>query len=403
MGVLILGLAAASLSTCTRAPNDPLSATVFALDRAIDALTDSSSDFRTVLQGLKARLSPGVDGAVGAAIDRFLDRAPAASGDFHCSSEFVRLRARQELMRIEERLLGTASAPAEPQFCYAAPLVVDLTRPSNTVEIYGYDFDRVPLQIFLVTDEAHYDVTSALIPRTHYHVTLVLGDHGVKLSPKARLLGLTWGNLIHHAIPIVHPGTRLCSCTVEEIAAGHTIEHASSPVRSDRSNAAGSAKGWANALLDFESNALGATVCMTVTGPAAESSVRTGCVHAFVLTVDPDRTIEWVFGRLDGHASYEATSGRLGKIKVLNDRELIRSWTFAGFGEGAYDPRVTLELGKLRLVTTGGEKCVSPIAYLEARRTGAISAATSHGLDRQLANVVPEVRELRPRFAPAIR
>jgi hypothetical protein len=224
----------------------------------------------------------------------------------------------------------------------------------------------------------------------------------VRLSPNARQLGLTWGNLIHHAIPIVQPGTRLCSCTVEEVAAGHTVEHASSPVRRDRSNAAGSPGGWANAILDYQSNALGATVCMTVTAPSADGSLRTGCVHAFVLTVDPDRTIEWVFGRLDGRASYDGTGDRLGKIKVLNDREPIRSWTFAGFG-AADDPRVTVELGKLRLVTTGGEKCVSPIAYLEARRTGAISAVTSRGIDRQLANVVPEIRELRPRFAPAIR
>jgi hypothetical protein len=403
LSILILGLAAGSLSTCTRAPSDPLLGTVFVLDRAIDALTDRSSDFRTVLQGLTAHLPPGADGSVGAAIDRFLDRAPGANADFHCSTEFVRLRARKELIRIEETLLGIASAPAEPQFCYAAPFVVDLSQPSNTVEIYGYDFDRVRLEMFLVTDQAHYDVSSALIPRTHYHVTLVLGDHGVRLSPKARLLGLTWGNLIHHAIPIVQPHTLLCSCIVEEIAAGHTVELASSRVRRDRSNAAGSAGGWANVLLDYQSNALGATVCMTVTAPAADGSLRTGCVHAFVLTVDPDRTIEWVFGRLDGRASYASTSARLGKINVLNDRELIRSWTFAGFGEDADDPRVTVELGKLRLVTTGGERCVSPIAYLEARRTGAISAVTSRGLDRQLANVVPEIRELRPRFAPAIR
>jgi hypothetical protein len=403
LSILILGLPAVSPSACTRAPSDPLSGTVFALDRAIDALTDPSSDFRTVLQGLKVRLPPGGNGAVAATIDRFLDRAPARSADFHCSTDFVRLQARQELIRIEEALLGTASAPAEPQFCYAAPFVVDPRLPSNTVEIYGYDFDRVPLQMVLVTDKEYHDVSGALIPRTHYHVTLVLGDHGVRLSQNARVLGLTWGNLIHHAIPIVQPDTRLCSCIVEEVAAGHTVEQASTPVRRGRSDAAGSPGGWANALLDYQSNALGATVCMTVTAPSADGSLRAGCVHAFVLTVDPDRIIEWVFGRLDGRASYEGTRARLGKIRVLNDSELIRSWTFAGLGEEADDPRVTVELGKLRLVTTGGERCVSPIAYLEARRTGAISAVRSRGLDRQLANVVPEVRELRPRFAPAIR
>jgi hypothetical protein len=198
-------------------------------------------------------------------------------------------------------------------------------------------------------------------------------------------------------------GRRLCSCIIEDIAAGHAVQYASPLVRRNRQSdtGAGSSEAWANAIVDYQSNALSAMVCLTVTAPDADGSLRSGCVRAFALTVDPDRTIEWVFGRPDGRASYTGTSARVGEIEALNGGGLVRSWTFAGVGGDSDGPRVTVELGKLRLVTTGGARCISPVAYLEARRTGAISAVTSLALDRQLANVVPEIRQLRPRFAPA--
>lgn len=384
---LVLVLAAASSATCARAGRDPLADTVLALDRSIDALTGPSADFRVILRDLASRLPSRADASVGIAIGRFLGRAPTAGADFPCSADFVRLRARQELIRIEERLLGTAPAPPEPQVCNAAPFAVDLARSPlpKTVEIYGYDFDLVPLQIVLVAGGRYQDVSAALKLRSHYHLSLVLGDRGVRLPPDARSLGLTWGNLIHHTIPIVAPGTPLCSCTIEEIPAGRTVDYAPPPVRPDRHSPEkeGSLAAWANAVLDYQSNELSATVCMTVTGPAGSGAVRSGCLRAFILTVAPERRIEWLFGRPSGRATYPGGDPDFG-------------WRFAGFSRDSGGPRVTLELGKIRLVTAGGEGCISPIAYQEARRTGAISAVTARALDRQLAKLDPAIVGLRP-------
>src|SRR5678815_3089941 len=84
--------------------------------------------YRTVLRTLAMQLPRGGDDSVGAAINRFLERAPADGADFHCDADFVRLRARQELIRIEQRLIGETEDPREPQACYTTPFVVDVAR-----------------------------------------------------------------------------------------------------------------------------------------------------------------------------------------------------------------------------------------------------------------------------------
>ena len=392
LSILVLGVAAVSSATCAGDANDPLARTILMVDRGIDALIDPTADFRAVLHDLTRRLRPA-DTLVGAAINRFLDRVPTAGADFQCGADFVRLRARRELIRLEATLLSTATEPTEPQVCYAAPFAIDQTRPPSTLEIYGFDFDLVPLQMVLVTREGYRDVSTALTLRTHSHLTVQLGDRGVRLPANPQSLGLAWGNLIHHSVPIVTGGTPLCSCEIEEIPAGRTVEYAPSLVPGGRQPAAPATMGWASALVDYQSNELSATVCLAIPNSSGDRAVRSGCVRTFILTIAPERTIEWVFGRTAGRASYPAGSG---------PGDLLHRWTFAGFGADSAEPRVIVELGRIRLVSTGGEGCISPIAYLEARRNGAMSAVTMRALDRQLSNVDREILAIRPRFAPAI-
>src|SRR6185369_11511565 len=99
--VVAVTLAAAGAISCGDARHDRIARTVLALDQGIDALTDRSADYRTVLRTVSTHLPRGGDDSVGAAINRFLERVPADGADFHCDADFVRLRARQELIRIE--------------------------------------------------------------------------------------------------------------------------------------------------------------------------------------------------------------------------------------------------------------------------------------------------------------
>jgi hypothetical protein len=47
--------------------------------------------------------------------------------------------------------------------------------------------------------------------------------------------------------------------------------------------------------------------------------------------------------------------------------------------------------------------CLSPIAYLEAKRTRVLDPSTARALDRQLRSVNAAIVKLRPRFAPPLR
>jgi hypothetical protein len=390
--VLLAGIASA---TCGggAAASDPLARTVLALDRGIDALTDSSADFRAVLHATVSGLPPGAGADVAAAIRRFLDRAPTPGADFRCGEEFVRLRARQELIRLEDKVLGTGAEATVPQFCYATPYAVDPAMAPKTVEFYGFDFDLVPMQMVLVTTDGYRDASAGLTRRSHYHLTLRLGEGGVTLPRNGRLLALTWGDLIHHAVPIVNAATPLCSCTVEEIPAGKTVAYAPPPLRRviPPSARAEAGPAWASALLEYEMNGLSATVCMTVAGSGGDRPSRSGCSRVFLLTIDADRTIEGLLGPLQSRA----TAGR-----SPSETDPLGRWRFAGFDGDSAGPRVSLELGKLRLVSIAGDGCLSPIAYLEARRTGALSPATVRTMDPKLARLDPAILALRPRFAP---
>src|SRR5206468_285626 len=135
---------------------------VFVLYDALHGLADPSSDYGRIFQNILATLPRDRHDFVSAEIATFLQRVPTSEVDFKCGAEFMRYRARQELWRLKDVLLNMNPLPSEPQFCYAMPFAIDLTRPTDTVEIYGYDLDRAPLQMFLVNGDVFQDVSSAL-------------------------------------------------------------------------------------------------------------------------------------------------------------------------------------------------------------------------------------------------
>jgi hypothetical protein len=151
--------------------------------------------------------------------------------------------------------------------------------------------------------------------------------------------------------------------------------------------------------LDYESNAVYATVCMTVTTRGGDGAAFSECNREFVATIDPDRTIEGVFGGLESTASSE--SGPAAP-QLNGPGDLVRRWGFSGLGDraaGPWGPQVTLELNDIRVVTIRGDACISPVVYLEARRSGTLTGATTRSLDLQTRNVDPLVLHLRPRYA----
>jgi hypothetical protein len=375
---------------------------VVVLERAINTLASPSAEYRKTLQDVIARLPPDSQEFVKTDISTFLKRAPDDRADFKCGDDFVRYRATKELLRIKDTLLHTNPQPAQPQFCYAVPFAIDPTRPINPIEIYGYDFDRVPLQILLMDNYGFRDVSFTLIKRTHYHVTLDLAKNGVKFSPQNQVLAVTWGHLIQHSIPVIQSTTPVCSSRIEEIPAAKMITYAPLPINGERRFTGSGANVLANAFLDYESNKVDATVCMTAVEQTGDRGGISGCGVEYVYASESDREIEWVFGNLEARmADHHDDWPNLVQKRAQGGP--VAEWILAGFAGNSQanaEAKITIRLRKIRIVSTAAEGCVSAIAYSEAKRMNALSATTVLRLDSQLKKVDPAILKLRPRFAP---
>jgi hypothetical protein len=386
-------------------PDKALAETIRVLDEAIRHLGAPSSDYRRVLQDAVAALPTNAEDRVSADIRTFLTRAPQPGADFRCSVDFVRSRARRTLWRLRDTLVNASPAAVEPAVCYAVPFAVDLTHmpaPGGLVDIYGYDFDAVTPQLVLVNSDGFEDVTQALVARSHYHLALDVGNGAVPFSSKSLSLGLAWGHLIRHSISLMQPTTPLCSSRVETVPAGRTISYAP-PVSGKRLFARPGTRVWADANLDYEDNELRATICVTAADQVEDDRLFGGCMIHFLYTTDPDRVIEGVVGHSISRG-FSAEGNRSTDLKGVRRSGPVAQWTFAGFQPSRVEndeTSVTARLDRIRVVSSERDGCISPMAYLEAKRTGVPGPATRRSLDPQLKRVDPAILKLRPRFAPS--
>jgi len=396
-------IAAFSAAQSETAPDKTLTDTLKVLDHAIHLLGDHSSDYRTVLLDAVAAFPGNVDDRARAGVRTFLTRAPEPGSEFKCSVDFVRSRAREALLRLRDTLRNEYVAPVEPAVCYTVPFALDLTRARGTggwLDIYGYDFDRVTPEMVLVSSKGYRDVTAALVARSHYHLAFKLGDHAVPWSSESVSLGLTWGHLIHHSIALIQRTSPLCAARVETIPAGRTISYSPPRISGDGLPGRPGTTVWADATLDYSSNKLEATVCMAAADPAGHDTVS-GCTVEFLYTTDPDRVIEAVFGELTSQVSY-VRGDRASDVKNGRQHGPVRQWAFGGLQSSSLeraDISMTARLNEIRLVSVEGEWCVSPMAYLEAKRTTVLDPVTRQSLDPHLKKIDPAILKLRPRFA----
>jgi len=406
-GLVCLALLCSGCTTTREIPAEraskPTTANlVFLLDDALNAIGNPSADYRSIFQNILVTLPRDSQDFVKAEITSFLQRAPTSGVDFKCGAEFMRYRAQQELWRLKDILLNMNPQPPEPQFCYAVPFAIDLAQPTHAVEVYGYDLDRAPLEIFLVNGDVFQNVSFALINKTHYHLTVDLGKNGVKFSPDSQALSVAWGHLIRYSIPLIQLGTPLCSSSLEEIPAGKTITYAPLLLGGEGRFREPGPRVWSNATLDYESNKVDATVCMTAAEQNSKRATFSGCGVEYVFTSESDRVIEGIFGEIEGYMTY-TQGGQADEVKQGVQGGPVREWKFSGFGDSSGARReiqVAVQLNRVRVVSTAMDACVSAIAYSEAKRMNALSAETIRRLDPQLNKVDPEILELRPRFAP---
>jgi hypothetical protein len=359
-------------------------ATLRVLDQAIRLINQPESDFRKILRDAAAALPANADERAGRQLRTFLTRIPTPGPEYKCSDEFVRARALDRLWRLRDVVLDVQTRPIEPVVCYAVPFAVDLDHAQTAgevVDVYGYDFDATTLQLVVLTRDGFTDVTPSLTVKSHTHATVRIGGDGVPASIKNESTGLAWGHIIHYRVPLVGPTTRLCSTRVETVRAGRVVSYRD--IAGGRTPPDVNMESGAGVRLDYSSNVLQAALCVTAADAAAS-----GCISEFLYTADADRVIDAVFGP-DGSQISALPRGTVGVRQGL-----VRRWTANDTG------LVAARLDRIRLVSREAESCLSPIAYVEARRTTTFSLATREALDRQLSGVAPAIVGLRPRFAP---
>jgi hypothetical protein len=314
----------------------------------------------------------------------------------------MRYRARQELERVKDKLLNTNPQPVEPQFCYAVPFAIDLAQPIKTLEIYGYDLDTQPLELFVLNnDDSFEDVSFALSSKTHYHLTVDLGRNGVKFSPKSQMVSVAWGHLIRYSVSLIQPSTALCLSQIEEIPAGKTITF--SPLRisgGGRLGRGGSVR--ASVMLNYGSNKLDATVCMMATDQETDPTTFGGCGVEYVYTTEPERVIEGVFIGLESRTSQIHLNPGRNTMEGRRDGA-VSQWEFvvpSAQSTESIELTGTVVLREIRIVSTKIDNCLPAVAYLEARRKSAIAQGTLKRLDSESKTLQREILKLHPRFAP---
>src|SRR4029077_20914571 len=118
------------------------------------------------------------------------------------------------------------------------PFAIDVARPIRPLEVYGYQLDTQPLALCVLNSDGTFqDLTFALRRRTHYHLTVDLGNSGVKFLPQNQMLSIAWAHLIRYSVSLIQSNSGLCLSQIEEIPAGKTITY--EPLRITRNSRPG--------------------------------------------------------------------------------------------------------------------------------------------------------------------
>jgi len=165
---------------------------VRAINNAIAALNQNSSEWQDIMNGLIADLE-GLDSELASLIrvevQDMLNRGIAVLGaEFRCNVDFVGNRMRNALIRIKNKNFGTDDVvpPLAPYVCNVDPATVDrflIPDRLNVLEFFGYDFDLDDVRLYLEEGNGgRQNITNYLDKPTHYHMTVDLSAEGVPLT-----------------------------------------------------------------------------------------------------------------------------------------------------------------------------------------------------------------------------
>jgi hypothetical protein len=209
----------------TTVPDSTVTATN-ALDDAIDAISNTSSDWQQTLTDLQQKLIDQGKATIRDEVAVLASRSIAQAGvEFRCNADFVRDRVIQGLLRIKSFVLNGSAPPIEPALCQVVPIAVDRAAvPADVkqLEFYGYDFDHATgLTVTLErTTGGPVDVTAHIARPTHYAMTLRFGAGGVQLDGRSSRFRLDWNGQTISTIDVIQPQTPVCQSKVVHVSPG---------------------------------------------------------------------------------------------------------------------------------------------------------------------------------------
>jgi len=233
--LLILILVMFSLfSGCINPFYDPVKKAVEEIDEAIFRLDAANADWQTIVTETRDKMTDNAQSTIKNEVNDVLMRGIAASGtEFKCEVDFLRLRVRQDLIRIRAKYTGEPIGPKVPDHCTIIPSSVDMARypqDLNQIEINGWDFsESQKASLTLVTsDGKNINVTDHLHVNSHYKMLINLGANGILLTKTSEKLILQYQHGEKYTIPInqaVLPKCKTIEKTIEPLDYVYTPPH----------------------------------------------------------------------------------------------------------------------------------------------------------------------------------
>lgn len=197
-----------------------------AMDRATERLATESDQMQVIFDDLAEELGDEASVVV-AEVEAVASRViSTAATEFRCSVDFVRDRARQDLIHIRNEVVSAATLslykptppPRFPVICAAPiPNVIRQGEVPDTITLSGYDLDAQDLQFLIENSSGETrDITAAVaISTKHYVRTIPFGQNAVQLGPDDRRIVLAVGDDKIAEVSIIKPTLPACATEID--------------------------------------------------------------------------------------------------------------------------------------------------------------------------------------------
>lgn len=254
-------------SGCVSFPVAEIDRAITEFDRAIEALSQESADWRIVVTDLQEEVSEDMQSTIRNEVENLTRSAVlTASAELRCNSEFMRIKLERELRSIRNDLAAQFNAliatgynipllpekSPEPFICSAVPSAVDLNLDYERrvkIDIFGFDLRSKMIDVDLITygnllakekvgiaqfrrevdnlraqrdmglagpqlqtstfvlerpsSRIRKDVSSALSIISDFHAVLDLTESGAEITPNAQVIVLSWNGKTQSEIPVL--------------------------------------------------------------------------------------------------------------------------------------------------------------------------------------------------------